>query len=276
MKGKFNIKITNFKIISVALLLLASSLQSQQTEIKRYMLIRSTPKYTLQFSLNYNQAVLELAGTYNDDVRSEYIYDGETFGADKGFGATIISKFIFTQRGSIRFVQSLAYNRILSYTFGSKESIADDGKANYNCFTGALGLEYNFTPTHRYKLFIFGEMNASIINGHAKIWFENKGVGEPYVEEYDILNSFRMGYGFGVGSEYLFTNDLGMNVGAKFTNANAFLKDAKGTNADTEFQLRDADAPGLKFAGKKSFSFYTIVAGINYYFGVKDKRYKLD
>ncbi|MCI0449593.1 MAG: hypothetical protein L0Y79_07385 [Chlorobi bacterium] len=274
MGDKFSLKI---KLAVIVILLSASGLvYGQRTQIKRYMLLRSSPKYTVQFSLNYNQAVLELSGTYNDDVRSEYIYDGQTFGADKGYGASVISKMSLTNRGDIRFIQSLTYNRLLSYTFGDKTTLADDGKATYNCFTGALGLEYNFTPGHRYKIFLAAELNASMINGHAKIWFENRGIGEPYVEEYDILNSFRMGYGFLVGSEYLIANDLGLNIGARFTNANALFRQAEGNNSDREFKLRDADNPNLKFAGNKNFSFYSIVLGIGYYFGVKEKKYKLN
>ncbi len=258
-------------------MLVSSQLYTQVTQTKRYMVVRSTPSYTLQLNLDYNQSVLELSGAYNDDYQSRTVYDGESFGADKGYGASILSKITLNERGSIRFTQSLTYNRILSYTFGTKTTIADNGKANYNCFTGGLGLEYNFTPAHRFKIYMGGEINASMINGDVKVWFENRG-GTPYDESYKVSNSFRMGYGLMVGSEYLVNENFGLNIGARIINANAFLKDATGTNADTEFKLRDKADPNLKFAGarNKSFSFYSIMAGVNFYFGVKEKRYKLN
>ena len=173
--------------------------------------------------------------------------------------------------------RSLTFNRILSYTFGTKETVADNGHANYNCFTGGLGLEYNFTPAHRFKLYIGGELNASMINGDVKVWFQNRG-GTPYNEEYKITNSFRMGYGVMIGSEYVVNESFGLNIAARLINANAFLKQSKGTNADTEFQLRDKADPNLKLAGdhNKKFSFYSIMAGVSFYFGVKEKRYKLN
>lgn len=269
-----------YKLLLVTMLMLVtgSITFSQNTQIKRYMIVRSTPSYTLQINLDYNQSVLELSGAYNDDYQSETVYDGETFGADKGYGASILSKIILNERGSIRFTQSLTYNRLLSYTFGDKTTVADDGKANYNCFTGGLGMEYNFTPAHRFKIYMGAELNVSMINGDIKVWFENRGIGAPYNEEYKVTNSFRMGYGFMIGSEYLINDNFGLNVGARLLNVNAILKEASGTNADTEFKLRDKADANLKFAGNnnKSFSFYSIMAGVNFYFGVKEKRYKLN
>lgn len=265
-------------LVTMLMLVIGSITFSQNTQIKRYMIVRSTPSYTLQINLDYNQSVLELSGAYNDDYQSETVYDGETFGADKGYGASILSKIILNERGSVRFTQSLTYNRLLSYTFGDKTTVADDGKANYNCFTGGLGMEYNFTPAHRFKIYMGAELNASMINGDIKVWFENRGIGAPYNEEYKVTNSFRMGYGFMIGSEYLINDNFGLNVGARLLNVNAILKEASGTNADTEFKLRDKADANLKFAGNnnKSFSFYSIMAGVNFYFGVKEKRYKLN
>ncbi len=116
-----------------------------------------------------------------------------------------------------------------------------------------------------------------MINGDVKVWFQNRG-GTPYNEEYKITNSFRMGYGVMIGSEYVVNESFGLNIAARLINANAFLKQSKGTNADTEFQLRDKADPNLKLAGdhNKKFSFYSIMAGVSFYFGVKEKRYKLN
>lgn len=269
----------HFKVLLILLVLTAASAESlaQNTVIRRYMIVRSTPSYTLQFNIDYNQSLLELSGAYNDDYQSETVYDGESFGADKGYGLSALSKIILNQRGSIRFTQTLTFNRILSYTFGDKKTVADNGYANYNCFTGGLGFEYNFTPAHKFKIYMGAELNASMINGAIKVWFENRG-GTPYNEEYKVTNSFRMGYGFILGSEYLINDAFGLNIGARLLNVNAFLKEAKGTNTDAEFKLRDASDANLIFAGNnnKSFSFYSIMAGVNLYFGVKEKKYKLN
>lgn len=257
------------------LMLLNSAVFSQKTEIKRYMVVKTSPKYTLQVNLNYNQSILELNGTYNDDYQSANVYSGETFGADKGFGLGVISKIGLDQKGWLRFTQSLAVNRILSYTFGEKKTVADNGKASYNIITGGLGLEYNFTPAHRYKIYVGAELNASLIQGSARIWFYTPGIPTSD-SDYTITNSFRMGYGIVIGSEYLINNQFGLNIGARLTNANLLFKKSEGSNDDDEFPLRDADNPSLKFAGRKNFAFYSITMGINFYFGISEKRYKLN
>ena len=209
MKSNYHIK-----LLTVLLLFCSGSVAfSQQTVTKRYMVVRSAPKYTLQFSIDYNQSILELSGAYNDDYQSVSVYNGETFGADKGYGLSALSKINLNERGSIRFTQSFTYNRILSYTFGDKKTVADDGKANYNCFTGGLGMEYNFTPAHRFKIYMGAELNGSLINGDIKVWFENRGVGTPYNEFYTVSNSFRMGYGLTLGSEYMINDKFGVNLG---------------------------------------------------------------
>ena len=266
-----------FPVIIIMFLFALPHSFSQKTEIKRYMIVRTSPAYTLQFDIDYNQSVLELSGAYNDDYQSTVVYDGESFGADKGYGATALSKIALNERGSIRFIQSLTYNRILSYTFGDKTTIADNGFANYNCYTAGLGMEYNFTPAHQFKIYLAGELNASMINGSLKIWFDNGGL--PSTNEfYSVKNSFRMGYSIMFGSEYMLNYEFGINLGVRLINANTFLKKSEGTNADSEFQLRDATNPDLKFAGNnnKNFAFYSIMAGVNFYFGVKEKRYKLN
>lgn len=274
MKFSYGYKIT---IALITLFVLSTAAFSQVTQIKRYMVVRSAPAYTFQVNINYNQSLLELSGTYNDDFQSVNVYNGQTFGADKGYGASLTSKISLDERSTVRFTQTLVYNRILSYTFGDKTTIADIGKSTFNCFTGGLGMEYNFTPAHRFKIYVGAELNASMINGSSKIWFENRGsVTGPTDSTYNIKSSFRMGYGLIMGSEYLLNNNLGLNIGVKLTNANVFLKKSEGTNSDTEFPLRDADDPNLKFAGKKNFSFYSITAGVNFYFGVREKRYKLN
>ena len=265
---------TSFFILIILCFLTSGISFGQRTEIKRYMIIRTIPLYTLQVNINYNQSVLELSGTFNDDVRSQYIYDGETFGADKGYGGTIVSKISIGEGGYFRFNQTLAFNRILSYTFGDKD-LADKGRANYNALTGSLGLEYNFTPAHRFKIYLGAEVNASMISGKTSIWIDNPGLGYQHIGDYTIKNSFRMGYGVNAGSEYTINKDMGLNFGVRFLDLNAFIKKAEGTNSDTEFQLRDEEKQGLNFAGKKNFSFYSIFAGVNFYFGIGEKRYKL-
>ena len=109
------IKGRHFKLSGILIILLFLQFEAlaQQTVTKRYMIVRSTPSYTLQIHFDYNQSVLELSGAYNDDYQSVNVDDGESFSDDKGYGGTVTSKITLNDRGSIRFTQSLTYNRIL-------------------------------------------------------------------------------------------------------------------------------------------------------------------
>jgi len=262
----------NFKVILILLLSLFSNRLTAQTD--KYIVIKSAPSYTLQFNINYNQSALELSGAYNDDNQSINTYNGSSFGADKGYGAGLISKISLHKSGNLRFTQSISYNRLLTYTFGDKENIADRGKSEYNCFTGGLGLECNFTPTKKFKIYVGSELNISLINGNVTVWF-NPALSDT---TYKILNSLRGGFGLSIGGEYLLSDNFGLHLGARFINANFIGKKSEGSNSDMEFKLRDAADPNLKFAGdkNKSFSFYNILLGINFYFGVETKKYKIN
>jgi len=266
--------INTFVLISALILLPAESF----SQVNKYMVLKSAPSYTLQLNINYNQSVLELSGAYNDDNQSVNVYNGESFGADKGYGANLISKISLDERGTFRFTQSLSYNRLLTYTFGDKKTLADIGKATFNCFTGGLGFEYNFTPAYKYKVYLGAEMNVSMINGETTVWFENRLNPPPSDTSYKILNSIRGGFGLTVGGEYFVSDNFGLHLGARFVNANLVGKQAEGSNSDREFKLRDAANSDLRFAGDKSknFSFYSVMAGINFYFGVKTKKYKIN
>jgi hypothetical protein len=137
-------------------------------------------------------------------------------------------------------------------------------------------MEYNFTPAHRFKIYIAGEVNASMINGDLRVWFRNINNPPPTDSSYTIKNSFRMGAAIMIGSEFILNSKFGLNIGARLTNANLLMKNSSGTNADQEFDLRDEANPNLNFAGNKNFAFYTIMAGINFYFGIKERIYKLN
>ncbi len=248
--------------------------KSDSPYLKKYMIVRTAPTFTLQLNLNYNQSVLELAGTYNDDFRSVDFLKGETFGTDKGFGANVTSKLALNSKGSLRLVASLSYNRLMTYLFG-KSALADFGETKFNTFSGGVGLENCFTPNYNFKLYGGGEFLASTINGKGTIWVENR-TGTPYSYKINIKNSFRLGFSIYGGTEYLLTNELGANLGFKFTLSNLFLKESDNTSDSTDFILEDGnpDSPG-RYMGNKNFAFFSVHFGLCFYWGIIEKKYEL-
>lgn len=264
------------KILFILLaVVFVSSVYSQEKPLKKYMVVRSSPKFTLQFSMQYNQAALELSGAYNDDYRSDQVMDGQTFGADKGFGGTLIGKVALSDRGSWRLNITGMFNRMLTYLAGTKATIADRGHSSFSIMSFGVGLENNFTPGHRFKIYYGADVLASMIKGDYHIWVYNPG--QP-IYEYDvkIKNSFRVGYSLQAGTEYLLNDNFGLNVGFRFAHLNLIGKKAAENTTASEIELPDGATTGsVLYGGSKNFAFFSIMGGVNFYFGVKQKRYKI-
>lgn len=262
------------RLITVLILMLCfaclMTASGQQKEKNKDFYAQTQSSYTLQFSIIFDRSMPDLSASNGGNERSEYIYQGKTFGAGKGFGGSIVSKIRIGKTGPFRFNQEVAFNRILSFPYDDIRSVNDVGEANYNVFTGALGMEYNFSPSKNLRAYLGAEINSSLINGDLKIWFQR--IGHPVSDSnasYSVSNSFRMGYGLNIGTEYIINSSFGFNIGIKYSNLNAFIKNSEGLNEDPEFQLRDDDNPSLIFAGRKNFSFFSIAGGVNLYFGAK-------
>jgi outer membrane protein W len=90
-----------------------------------------------------------------------------------------------------------------------------------------------------------------------------------------IKNSFRIGYTFYSGVEYLISNSFGLNFGVKLTNANQVLKASDDNGSTTEVSLRDKRVdPKIYMSGFKNFVYVSMYLGVNLYFGIKDVAYK--
>ncbi|RPI18049.1 MAG: hypothetical protein EHM58_06920 [Ignavibacteriae bacterium] len=263
-------------LIFLVVLTLPFYSQDNTPKIKRVMLVKTSPDFTFQINANYNQAMGQLSGTFNDDFQSDQFIQGKSLGADKGLGLNATGKLKLDHMGHFRFIFSGQYNKISSYFFGKKTGVADVGKSNFNILSTGAGFENNFTPNHRVKIFLGAEALVSWINGKATIWVENRG-GEPYKYDLDILTSFRLGGVIHGGAEYSINNTTALNLGFNITHANLLLRNS-GNNDNNLYEIPliddDPDSPGT-YAGKKNFTFLTISAGVSFYFGVYEKRYLL-
>lgn len=266
-----------FLLILISLFFIpGKGLFTQQTVVNKYMIVKSVPKYIIQVNGLYNLSALELGGSYNSDFHSSLVKEGKYFGTRNGIGASIVSKIRLTESSKFWLSQSISYNRQQSYMLIGNKANSDAGYANFNSYTGAVGIEYNFTPRYSVKTFAGAEINASVINGNMEIWMQVPG--NPYnTESYKLLNSFRLGFGVFSGATFMLSNKLGMNFTAKYNCLNLLLRSADGVDSDKEFTLRDADSDnGLLFSGNKNFSFFSVGAGLTFYFGVEEKKYKLN
>lgn len=260
----------------LALLFISVNLFSQPELLNRYMIVRSAPSYVINVNASLSISALELGGTYNSDFHSEFVKNGESFGTRSGSGILLTSKVKLHNSSRFWFTQSAAYNNLRSYLFTGGKNNSDKGSASYNCFTGALGVEYNLFPNYNIVPFVAAELNASVISGELTVW--SKTVTDPYhTESYNILSSFRMGFGLSAGTNIMLSNRVGINLTAKYSYLNLLFRSSEGSSTDKEFSLRDAKvSEDLLFSGKKRFTFFSAGVGISFYFGIREKYYRLN
>jgi hypothetical protein len=222
------------------------------------------PKVTLQISGFYDVGLMDLAGNDNTRFSAVDFAEGRGFGTRYGFGTCVTAKISLHKKGSSRLIISASYNRFQS-NFIIPES--PDGRVGYNVFSGGVGIENNFNPDRRFKPFIGFEIVPSLINGKATIITDSADINLT------IKNSFRLGFAATFGFEYAFDNIVGFNLGVKFTHANVFLKESKQSSNPNEIYLNDAKInPEIPYAGWKQFFYSSFFTGVNFYFGMKNKK----
>lgn len=230
-------------------------------------LVRTPPKFTLQFSGGLNLGFAELSSNYADVFDAQQFALGENFGVRYGFGASAIGKFTLNDKGNMRFITTAGYNFFSSELLSKKSAF---GKVKYNLFSIGAGIENNFNPKYKFRPYIAFEADLNMISGSAEIITDTSTI------DVKIKNSFRIGYAVHAGFEYLINNKYGINIGAKLTNANQVFKQSKDEGNNTEIFLRDKRVnPKILLSGFKNFVFVTFYAGVDIFFGIRNQWFKV-
>ena len=236
------------------------------TKILNMLKPGKAPRVTLQLSFNYNIGHLDLAANENTTFHKEDFIGGSNFGTRYGYGVTLTGKVALHKAGNVRLNVTAGYNRFQS-NFVISES--PEGKVTYNVFSGGLGIENSFTPAKKFKPYVGLDIVASMIGGKALFTTDTTDF------DLKIKNSFRFGVSFNLGFEYAFNNKVGMNLGYKITHANIVGKESKISASLNETYLNDnkvTTGQSIPYAGWKQFMYSSFYAGINFYFGMKNKK----
>jgi len=224
------------------------------------------PRVSLQLSFNYNIGHLDLAGNENTVFRKDEFTSGGNFGTRYGYGISLTGKIALHKDGNVRLNVTTAFNRMQS-NFVISES--PEGKVHYNVLQGGIGIENNFTPAKKFKPYVGFELLTSMISGEALLTTDTTDFTVK------IKNSVRFGLIINFGFEYAFNDKVGMNLGYRITHANLIGKDAKASTDPSETTLNDDKVPVnviVPYGGWKQFMYSTFYAGINFYFGMKNKK----
>lgn len=263
--GSYNIEKGDYKD--------TTKFKSTGAKLKNFYKIQTPPRFTLQLSGGLNLGLAELSSNYQNVFDSAQFSEGLNFGVKNGFGGMIVGKIPLHQKGNVRLNISAGYNRFTSGFLADKSQYGD---VSFNVLSFGAGLENSFNPAFRLKPFLAAEIQANLISGSANIISPSTGS----TRDIKIKNSFRIGYMVYGGFEYMFSNQVGINVAVKLTNANQLLKSSKSSDDPNEVPLRDQkideSKPQIEFAGFKNFIYTSLVLGMNFYFGVKDIVYQFN
>ncbi len=246
----------------------------QKTKTITIVTVRTLPKFILHFSGGLNTGAMELT-SHNGGFNRDNFFTGKNFGARNGFGFNLTGKLPLGKKGQFWLDIITGFDHFQSDIFAKN---TEEGKVYYNSMNGGVGIEYNFTPTHKVKYFFGANPLISIISGKAEIINpDNNRV------EIKIKNSLRIGYQAFFGLEYAFQKNFGVNLGLRFTHANLLMKKTEAPTQDetvvppvsTVGLNDDASFEPVEFAGWKQFAYFSASVGLSYFFGVKEVRYKV-
>lgn len=246
----------------------------QKTKKITIVTLRTLPKFILHFSGGINTGAMELT-SHNGGFSREDFAIGKNYGARNGFGFNLIGKLPLSKKGNFWLDIITGFDHFQSDIFAKN---TEEGKIYYNSINGGVGIEYNFTPTHKVKYFIGVNPLVSLISGKSEII--NPDNNRVAIK---IKNSLRIGYQAFLGLEYAFQKNFGVNLGLRFTHANLLLKKTEPSVQDETVVPPislvglndDATFEPVEFAGWKQFAYFSASVGFSYFFGVKSIRYKV-
>jgi hypothetical protein len=254
----------------------ADTIYTPRTKTITIIITRTVPKFILHFHGSYNTGAMDLT-SHNGGFERGTLVNGVNYGARNGFGFNLIGKLPLSKSGKVWLDAIAGFDRFQSDLFAKN---SEEGKVSYNSINGGIGIEYNFTPANKVKYYVGANTLISAISGKATLI----NTQDNNVIDVTIKSSIRLGYSAFMGFEYAFDKKVGINFGLKFTHANLLMKksvtgeqSSDGTLFTTE--INDDPVPEgaepILFAGWKQFAYFSGSVGLSYFFGVKEKRYKL-
>lgn len=245
-----------------------------KTRIIKIVTTRTLPKFILHVSGGLNVGALELT-SHNGGFSREDYNTGKNFSVRNGFGFSMIGKIPLSKKGNFWLDIITGFDRFQSDLMADNTG---EGKVSYNNINFGLGIEYNFTPTHKVKYYFGANPLFSFISGDAQLSNpDNNRV------DVNIISSFRMGYQAFLGMEYALAKNVGINCGLRFTHANLLLKHTEIPIEDPDEFTPTSSVPlnddstvdPIQFGGWKQFAYFTGNVGISFFFGTKERKYKL-
>ena len=232
----------------------------------------TAPRFILQANGSFNFGAFELNGHNGGFSRGDFLF-GRNFGARNGFSGNLTGKYALSKTGNFYVTANAGYSHFQSSLFAKNE---EEGNVSYNVICGGLGMDYYLNSYHKVKYFIGGNILASAISGKALLISYDNADSVKSETQVTIKSSLRVGYSVFAGIDYALTKQVGINVGFKWTHINLLMKKSQEESDQTNININDNSInPPTLYGGWKQFAYASAFAGVSFYFGVKQRRYKI-
>lgn len=261
--------INNIRLLLCAVLFLAicgdafsqqttTTVQPKTNLVKKYK--KRVPKVTLSFLGGFNY-VLSSANGDASGFKANYVSNTTTFtgsdlGMQQGYGAMVLGRFTVNKKKTLRVTGNIGYSLFYN-KFDTKLN-----RTLWNVFNIGPGIEYNFTPREKQRLFVGAELNYSLMFG---AWQSNITYPDGYVS--NIYTKFKPASRFGAaittGMEFQLSKKLDLVVALRGVWSNIFPKqNYTSAEAYSTYMNDSGDKNGIVLNGKKDVLFLQLVTGL--------------
>lgn len=236
-----------------------TTIQPKSNKIKKL-----SPRKPARISISFLGGFSYVLSSANGDgggFRANYINGTSTFtssdlGMQQGYGAMFLGRFAINKKRSLRITGNIGYNFFYN-KFDSKLN-----RTMWNVLNIGPGIEYNFAPKEKERLFVGAELNYSLMFG---AWQSNITYPDGFVS--NIYTKFKPASRFGAaittGMEFKLSRRLDLVVAVRGVWSNIFPKQNYTSAEAYSTYLNDSsDKNGIVLNGKKDVFFLQLVTGL--------------
>lgn len=239
----------------------SNSIFAQQNKIK---ISRKAPKISISFLGGFSYVLSKANGdasgfkaVYNSNLSGGNIFTANDLGMQQGYGALVTGKYALGKKRKLRVTGSLGYNLFYN-KFDSKRN-----RTMWNIFNIGPGIEYNFDPKQKERLYVGYELNYSLMFGawQSDIVYPDGFKSNIYTK---FKPSSRLGMAITAGMEFRVTRKMNMVVALRGVWSNLFPKNNYESSQAYETYMNDSgNSNNIQLSGRKDILFMQIVTGIS-------------
>lgn len=248
-------------IISLVFLFLCCLSGNLYTQVKKKSSLSKVPRFSLSFTGGFNY-VLSRANGDGSGFNAVYSNNGGSaftandLGMQQGYGLMAAGKYALGKKKKFRVTGNLGYNMFYN-TYDSKNN-----RTIWNIVNLGSGIEYNFSPKQKERLFAGIELNYSIIFGawQSDITYPDNSVSNIYTK---FKPANRIGGAVTAGMEFRLSKKMDLVVAIRGVWSNIFPKNNYESADAYNIYINDSgNKNGIELNGSKDIIFLQIVTGI--------------